>query len=76
MKQNITLAMEVEVLKSARVLAAQQGTSVSRLLAGELERLVNDDQQHHRAKQQALAALDRGFHLGGGRIDRNALHER
>lgn len=76
MKQNITLSMDSELLKGARVLAARQGTSVSKLLAAELERLVNDDTRRLRAREQAMSVLDRGLHLGGGRPDRDALHER
>lgn len=76
MKQNITLSLDSELLKSARVLAAKQGTSVSKLLAAELERLVTDDLRRQRARDQALSVLDRGLHLGGGRPDRQSLHER
>ena len=76
MKQNITLSVDTDLLRSARVLAAERGVSVSKLQAEELERLVRDNQARRRARQQAMAALARGYHLGGGRIDRDALHER
>jgi len=76
MKQNITLSVDADLLRSARVLAAEQGVSVSKLLATELERLARDSQARQRARRQAMAALERGYHLGGERIDRNALHER
>jgi len=76
MKQNITLSVDTDLLRSARVLAAERGVSVSKLLAEELKRLVRDNQARQRARQQAMAALERGYHLGGERIDRNALHER
>jgi len=76
MKQNITLSLDSELLKSARVLAAEQGTSVSKLLASELERLVRGDHAYRQAREQALNILDQGLHLGGGRPDRSALHAR
>ncbi len=76
MKQNITLSLDSELLKSARVLAAERGTSVSKLLAVELERLVRDEQAYRSARKQALSILDQGLHLGGGRPDRSSLHER
>jgi hypothetical protein len=76
MKQNITLSLDPELLRGARVLAAQRGTSVSKLLAAELERLVRDEQAYHRAREQALNHLDQGLHLGGGRPERDSLHER
>lgn len=76
MKQNITLSVDSDLLRNARVLAAERGISVSKLLAEELERLVRNDQARQRARQQAMAALERGYHLGGERIDRDGLHER
>lgn len=76
MKQNITLSLDSELLKSARVLAAEQGTSVSKLLAAELERLVRNDRAYRQAREQALSVLDQGLHLGGGRPNRSSLHER
>ena len=76
MKQNITLSLDSELLKGARVLAAERGTSVSKLLAVELERLVRSEQAYRNAREQALSILDQGLHLGGGRPDRGSLHER
>ncbi len=76
MKQNITLSVEQELLRKARVLAAERGTSVSALLSEELRRLVEDAERYQSAKRQALAELERGFHLGGRPAPRDALHER
>lgn len=76
MKQNITLSLDSELLKGARVLAAKNRTSVSKLLAAELERLVTDDNRRQRARVKAMHILDRGLHLGGGHPDRDSLHER
>lgn len=44
--------------------------------AAELERMMTDDIRRQRARDQAMHALDRGLHLGGGRPDRESLHER
>ncbi|HEV2492839.1 MAG TPA: hypothetical protein VG204_07165 [Terriglobia bacterium] len=77
MKQNITLAIDRRLLKRARALAAQRHTSISGLLAAELERLVNNEQEYQQAKARALARLDSGFHLGGGNVpSREKLHDR
>jgi len=77
MKQNLTLAIDRRLIKRARVLAAQRGTSISGLLAEELERLVNDHQAWERAKARALALMESGFHLGGGPLpSREELHDR
>jgi len=70
MKQNVTLALDQEILKKARVLAAERSTSVSRLLAGEIERIVGERDRYAKAKQAAIAELRRGYHLGGGPLPR------
>lgn len=76
MKQNITIALEQDLLRKARILAAERGTSVSRLLADELARLVTQTERYERAKVQALNDLDRGLYLGGNPASRETLHER
>ncbi len=77
MKQNITLALDRQLLKRARVFAARQGASISAMLAGELRRLVEAEETYDRAKRKALQHLRAPFRLGGtGIIDREALHDR
>jgi Family of unknown function (DUF6364) len=74
MRQKITLALEQDLLRKARVLAAGRGTSVSKMLADELERLVKDEERYKQSMREALADLERGFRLGN-RHPRDALHE-
>jgi len=58
-------------------LAARRSTSVTKLVAQEIRKLVDEDESYQRAKAVALAQLDRGFHLGGGPLpDRDILHDR
>jgi predicted transcriptional regulator len=77
MKQNITISLDKEILNKARVVAAKRSTSVSRLLADELSEIVRRSESYERAKRQALADLDVGFHLGGAKpASRDELHER
>ena len=77
MKQNITLAIDQRLLKRARSIAAQQGTSVSAMLASELRRIVETQEAYAQAKARALAQLDSPFQLGGGGIrNREDLHDR
>lgn len=76
MRQNITIALERDVLRKARALAAERGASVSRLLAEELERLVADAESYSRAREAALADIERGLRLGGRPAARDQLHER
>lgn len=76
MRQNITIAVEQDLLRRARVLAAERGTSVSRLLADELERLVSEAGAYARSRDAALDDIDRGLDLGGRPAPRDSLHER
>ena len=75
-KQNITLSLDRALLKKARVLAAMRNTSVSRMLGEELTRLVERSERYDRAHRHALTLLDKGFRLGGKRVDRETLYER
>ncbi|MBZ0168990.1 hypothetical protein MELA_00860 [Candidatus Methylomirabilis lanthanidiphila] len=65
MGQNITLRLDKELIRKAKVLAAQQGTSVSGLLTRHLEQLINEEGVYETSRQYALALLERGLHLGG-----------
>jgi len=77
MTQNITLALDKQLLKRARVFAARRGTSISAMLAAELRRLVEAEETYEQAKTKALEHLGSPFPLGGaGIIDREALHDR
>ncbi len=75
-RQNLTIQLEQDLIRKARILAAQRETSVSGLVASELERLVGDDAAYEAARRSALRFLSRGFHLGGRRVSRDTLHER
>jgi len=77
MKQNITLSIEKELLKKAKLMAAKKETSVTKLLTEQLAKIVSEDDQYDFAKRRALAILRKGFHLGGRIIaKREELHER
>jgi hypothetical protein len=76
-KQNVTVSLSRQTLRKAKVLAARRDTSISGLLAQQIEKLVGEDEAYEQAKRQALALLDQGFHLGGViRASRDELHER
>lgn len=77
MKQNVTVRLDRETVRKARILAARRDTSISGLVAAQIEALVSADDAYDRAKRQALELLDGGFHLGGvHRTDRAQLHDR
>jgi hypothetical protein len=69
LKQNITIALDKEILRKARVLAVERSTSVSGLVAQEIERLVSGRDRYEQARREALADLERGYDLGSnGRL--------
>jgi len=79
-KQNVTVSLSVQTVHKAKVLAAKRSTSVSALLAEQIESLVDKDEAdeaYERAAASAIARMKRGFHLGGGPlVSRDELHER
>lgn len=76
-KQNVTLRLDRQILRKAKILAAKRNTSISGLLTQEIESLVSQDDAYEQARHQAMALLDRGFHLGGNiTVSRDELHER
>jgi hypothetical protein len=76
-KQNITISVSPETIRKAKILAARRSTSISRLLAEQMEILVGVEEAYARSENAALALLDQGFHLGGRiRASRDELHER
>jgi len=77
MKRNVTLKLDAGLLKEARVLAAEEGSSISRLLGEKLEELVRERTGYDRARKRALARLHVGMDLGWTRPgSRDELHER
>jgi hypothetical protein len=77
--QNLTVSLPKETVRRVKVVAAQRGTSVSRMLTDALEQIVAHD-GHERARQGHLAAplkrpLDLGTH-GRATWNRDDLHHR
>jgi len=76
-KQNITVSLDRKTIQKAKIIAAQRLTSISGLLAQQIETLTGEEEAYQRAQRRALALLDEGFHLGGAiRATRDELHER
>lgn len=76
-KQNLTVSLDKEIIRRAKVLAAQRSLSVSRLVADEITRLVEDAEAYEQAHRVAIAELRRGFSSGGyDPVSREELHGR
>jgi hypothetical protein len=77
MSRNLTVHLDDVPVPKAKVLAARRATLLSRLVASQIERLVDEDDVYQRVQQTALGQLERRFRLGGGSPpDRESLHER
>ena len=77
MKTNITLKIDSELLREAKVLAAMEGTSISAMLADRLEEVVRERKGYESARRSALARLETGFDLNWTPPrSRDELHER
>lgn len=63
MKTNITLKLDSGLLREAKILAAEEGTSISALLAARLEQIVSERKTYDRARKRALARLREGMDL-------------
>jgi hypothetical protein len=76
-KQNLTVSLPQHTIRKAKILAARRGSSISGLLAEQIEILVGEEEAYERAERQARMLLDQGFHLGGViRASRDEWHER
>ncbi len=76
-RQNVTISLTRQTLQKVKVLAARRATSISGLLAKQVEILVGEEEAYARAQRQAMTLLDQGFHMGGViRASRDQLHER
>ena len=74
---NITIKVEAGLAHEAKVYAARNGISLSRLVAEQLESLVREDQVYAAARQRALQQLKKGFDLGWEKPQsRDELHDR
>ncbi|HLI62263.1 MAG TPA: DUF6364 family protein [Terriglobales bacterium] len=77
MKTNVTLKLDAELLREARIMAAEQGSSISAMVAAQLEKAVRERKGYEEAKRRALRRLRKGFDLRWTPPrSRDELHER
>ena len=76
-KRNLTIKLDRETIRTAKMLASRRSISLSVLVAQRIERIFGEEESYECAERQARKLLARGFHLGGGvRVGRDELHER
>lgn len=77
MKTNVTLKLDADLLREARVVAAEEGRSISALLADRLEAIVRERKAFDKARRRAVARLREGLDLQWTPPrSRDELHER
>jgi hypothetical protein len=77
MKTNVTLKLDADLLREARVIAAEEGRSVSALLTERLESMVRERKAYDKARRRALARLRQGLDLQWTpSLSRDELHAR
>jgi hypothetical protein len=78
-RQKVTVSVPSTVVRQARVIAAERGTSISALLAGMLEEMVDSEHGYREAERRNLERLREGLDLGTQgqpAAKRDELHER
>lgn len=77
MKTNVTLKLDAGLLREARVLAADEGRSLSALVTDRLEALIRERKAFDQARRRALTRLRKGLDLQWTRPkSRDELHGR
>ena len=77
MKTNVTLKVDADLVREAKVLAARRGTSLSRLMSEQLESMLREETSYEAAQRRAVSRLDAGYDLDWSpTADRDELHER
>ena len=77
MMTNITIRIDEETAREAKVLAAKRGTSLSQLVAVQLRTMVKADLRFDKARARALRRLRTGYDLQWKPpLDRGELYER
>ena len=74
--QNVTLRMDAELLKTLRYRAVDEGKSLSAWVTDTLRTLVETGMSADKVKEEALAYLEQGFHVGGAPFSREDIYER
>ncbi len=73
-KTNLTLQLDTDVVRQAKVLAARRGTSVSALVARQITDLVAQDARYQEAQRRALELMDQAGAHGGRNWTREDIY--
>jgi Family of unknown function (DUF6364) len=74
-RRNLTVQLDEETIRQAKILAAERGTSVSGLVARELEQLVARNARYEEAMRRAIELMAESVPRGGRTWRRDDLYE-
>jgi hypothetical protein len=74
-RRNLTVQLEEETIRQARILSARRGTSISGLVARELELLVARDARYEEAQRRAVELMAESVARGGRSWRREDLYQ-
>jgi len=74
-RRNLTVQLDEETIRQAKILAAERGTSVSGLVARELEQLVAGNARYEEAMRRAIELMADAEPHGGRTWRRDDLYE-
>lgn len=77
-RRNVTISLPEDLLRRARVAAAEQDRSLTSLVEQQLEKLLKDDDEYDRiwAEEFRLMREDSGMRIGEKTWTRDDLHDR
>jgi hypothetical protein len=75
-KANLTIQLDTEVIRRARIVAAKRGMSVSAIVARDLTELADRDARYEEARARAEEQLEQATPRGGRAWRRDDLHAR
>jgi uncharacterized protein DUF6364 len=75
-KTNLTVSIEKDLLRSIKIIAAENDTSISGLVTELLQARAKQSGQYERSKKRAKARMKKGWDLGFTPGPREALYER
>ncbi len=75
-KANLTVQLDADIIRRAKVVAAKRGTSVSALVAADLVALVEQETRYAEAHERAALLMRDASERGGRTWSRDELHDR
>jgi predicted transcriptional regulator len=75
-RTNLTIQLDDDVARRAKVLAARRGTSVSALVARTLDAMVDEDERYETARRRVAELMAQAGSHGPRTWTRDELHDR